>query len=90
MMMDLERVRKFYPQQRWSFPFDIVEVRNTYFDEGVNAYAIDAYSVDEQEEGNVVALGSADGEVYNLYPDAPTPPIVTKANVDLLKQLKLI
>ena len=34
MMMDLERVRKFYPQHRWSFPFDIVEVHNTYFDEG--------------------------------------------------------
>ena len=45
MMMDLERVRKFYPQHRWFFPFDIVEVHNTYFDEGVNAYAIDAYSV---------------------------------------------
>ena len=90
MMMDLERVRKFYPQHRWPFSFDIVEVHNTYFDEGVNAYAIDAYSVDEQAEGTVVALVSEVGEVYNLYPDAPTPPIVTKAIVDLLKQLKLI
>ena len=90
MMMDLERVRKFYPQHRWPFSFDIVEVHNTYFDEGVNAYAIDAYSVYEQEEGTVVALVSEVGEVYNLYPDAPTPPIVTKAIVDLLKQLKII
>ena len=90
MMMDLERVRKFYPQHRWSFPFDIVEVHNTYFDEGVNAYAIDAYSVDEQEEGTVVALVSEVGEVYQLYIDVTMQPIVTKAIVDLLKQLKLI
>lgn len=87
-MMDLERVRKFYPQHRWSFPFDIVEVHNTYFDEGVNAYTIDAYGVGD--DGTVVALVSEVGEVYNLYPDAPTPPIVTKAIVDLLKQLKFI
>ena len=89
-MMDLERVRKYYPKNRGSFPFDIVEVHNTYFDEGINAYAIDAYSADEQEEGTVMALVSEDGEVYHLYPDAPTPPIVTEAIVDLLKQLKII
>lgn len=88
--MDLEHAHECYAQCIGPLPFDIVEVHNTFFDEGVNAYAIDAYSVDEQEEGTVVALVSEVGEVYNLYPDAPTPPIVTKAIVDLLKQLKVI
>lgn len=88
MMMDLERVRKFYPQHRWPVPFDIVEVHNAYFDDRVNAYAIYAYCVGDYR--TVMALVSEGGEVYHMYPDVPTPPIVTKAIVDLLKQLKII
>ena len=89
-MMNLEYARMYYPKHRWSFPFDIVEVNNTCFDEGANAYVIDAYSVYEQEEATVVALVSEVGEVYQLYIDVTMQPIVTKAIVDLLKQLKVI
>ena len=87
-MMDLEYAHECYAQYIGPLPFDIVEVHNTFFDEDVNAYVIDAFGADD--DGTVVALVSEVGEVYHLYPDVPTPPIVTKAIVNLLKQLKLI
>ncbi len=87
-MMNLDYAHMYYPQHRGPVPFDIVEVHNTYFDKGVNTYAINAYCVGDYR--TVMALVSEVGEVYHLYPDAPTPPIVTKAIVDLLKQLKVI
>lgn len=66
-----------------------VEVRSDYYNPDLNAYAIDAWQTDDDdEEGQTVAYVYPNGKVEYCHPDAETSLLVQEEINQLLDDLK--